>query len=72
MVHLDVATAANAVTVISIANLSGRLVLGILSDKISVSASLLSAGGFTGRHGCAAVRAAERDNLLCRDCLRRL
>ncbi|MDR8464873.1 oxalate/formate antiport family MFS transporter, partial [Acinetobacter baumannii] len=29
MVHLDVATAANAVTVISIANLSGRLVLGI-------------------------------------------
>jgi OFA family oxalate/formate antiporter-like MFS transporter len=35
MVHLDVATAANAVTVISIANLSGRLVLGILSDKMS-------------------------------------
>ncbi|VYU10188.1 oxalate/formate antiport family MFS transporter [Metakosakonia massiliensis] len=35
MVHLDVATAANAVTVISIANLSGRLVLGILSDKIA-------------------------------------
>lgn len=35
MVHLDVATAANAVTVISIANLTGRLVLGILSDKIA-------------------------------------
>ena len=35
MVHLDVATAANAVTVISIANLTGRLVLGILSDKMS-------------------------------------
>ncbi|SCB82948.1 L-lactate MFS transporter [Kosakonia oryziphila] len=35
MVHLDIATAANAVTIISIANLSGRLVLGILSDKIS-------------------------------------
>ncbi|WP_312538450.1 L-lactate MFS transporter [Pluralibacter gergoviae] len=35
MVHLDVMTAANAVTVISIANLSGRLVLGILSDKIA-------------------------------------
>ena len=35
MVHLDITTAANAVTVISIANLSGRLVLGILSDKIS-------------------------------------
>lgn len=35
MVRLDAATAANAVTVISIANLSGRLVLGILSDKIS-------------------------------------
>jgi len=35
MVHLDALTAANAVTVISIANLSGRLVLGILSDKIA-------------------------------------
>ena len=35
MVHLDAMTAANAVTVISIANLSGRLVLGILSDKIA-------------------------------------
>ena len=35
LAHMDVATAANAVTVISIANLSGRLVLGILSDKIS-------------------------------------
>ncbi|WKW42562.1 L-lactate MFS transporter [Kosakonia cowanii] len=35
MVHLDIATAANAVTVIAIANLSGRLVLGILSDKIA-------------------------------------
>ncbi|KNC95077.1 MFS transporter [Trabulsiella odontotermitis] len=35
MVHLDVLTAANAVTVIAIANLSGRLVLGVLSDKIA-------------------------------------
>ena len=35
MVHLDIMTAANAVTVISIANLTGRLVLGILSDKIA-------------------------------------
>ncbi|MBJ3814286.1 MFS transporter [Shimwellia pseudoproteus] len=35
MAHLDVATAANAVTVISIANLGGRLVLGILSDKMA-------------------------------------
>ncbi len=35
MVHLDMATAANAVTVIAIANLTGRLVLGILSDKIA-------------------------------------
>jgi len=35
MVKLDAATAANAVTIISIANLSGRLVLGILSDKIA-------------------------------------
>ena len=35
LAHMDVASAANAVTVISIANLSGRLVLGILSDKIA-------------------------------------
>ncbi|ALB64505.1 Putative resistance protein [Cronobacter condimenti 1330] len=34
MVRLDAATAANAVTVISVANLAGRLVLGILSDKM--------------------------------------
>ncbi|MCS6603135.1 MFS transporter [Escherichia coli] len=35
LAHLDAISAANAVTVISIANLSGRLVLGILSDKIA-------------------------------------
>lgn len=35
MVHLTAESAANAVTVIAIANLSGRLVLGILSDKIA-------------------------------------
>ena len=35
LAHMDVASAANAVTVISIANLSGRLILGILSDKIA-------------------------------------
>ncbi|EFI5501257.1 MFS transporter [Escherichia coli] len=35
LAHLDVVSAANAVTVISIANLSGRLVLGVLSDKIA-------------------------------------
>ncbi|MFB4228550.1 L-lactate MFS transporter [Escherichia fergusonii] len=35
LAHLDAISAANAVTVISIANLTGRLVLGILSDKIS-------------------------------------
>ncbi len=35
MVHLDAATAADAVTIIAIANLSGRLVLGILSDKVA-------------------------------------
>jgi len=33
-IHLSVASAATAVTVIAIANLSGRLVLGVLSDKI--------------------------------------
>lgn len=35
MVHLNAITAANAVTVIAIANLSGRLILGVLSDKMS-------------------------------------
>ncbi|WP_031522008.1 MFS transporter [Siccibacter colletis] len=35
MVKLSAMDAANAVTVISIANLSGRLVLGILSDKMA-------------------------------------
>ncbi|MGK3113274.1 L-lactate MFS transporter [Candidatus Pantoea formicae] len=35
MVHLSTQTAANAVTIIAIANLSGRLILGVLSDKIA-------------------------------------
>ncbi|QKJ88092.1 MFS transporter [Paramixta manurensis] len=35
LVHLSAQTAANAVTIIAIANLSGRLVLGVLSDKIA-------------------------------------
>jgi len=35
MVHLNAVTAANAVTVIAIANLSGRLILGVLSDKMA-------------------------------------
>jgi len=34
LVHLSTQTAANAVTVIAIANLSGRLVLGVLSDRM--------------------------------------
>ncbi|MDO6618952.1 MULTISPECIES: OFA family MFS transporter [unclassified Shewanella] len=33
-VHLSMATAASAVAVIAVANLSGRLVLGVLSDKM--------------------------------------
>jgi len=35
MVNLSTQTAANAVTIIAIANLSGRLILGILSDKVA-------------------------------------
>lgn len=35
MVRLSTQTAANAVTVIALANLSGRLVLGVLSDKMA-------------------------------------
>ncbi|KQN55005.1 MULTISPECIES: MFS transporter [unclassified Erwinia] len=35
LVHLSAATAASAVTIIAIANLSGRLVLGVLSDKMA-------------------------------------
>jgi len=34
IVHLDAVTAANAVTVVAVANLLGRLVMGILSDKV--------------------------------------
>lgn len=35
LIHLSTAVAANAVTIIAVANLSGRLVLGVLSDKMS-------------------------------------
>ncbi|CAO96170.1 MFS transporter [Erwinia tasmaniensis] len=35
MVHLSTQTAAQAVTIIAIANLSGRLILGILSDNVA-------------------------------------
>lgn len=35
LVHLTTQIAANAVTVIAIANLSGRLILGVLSDKMA-------------------------------------
>lgn len=35
LVHLSPQTAASAVTVIAVANLSGRLVLGVLSDKMA-------------------------------------
>ncbi len=73
MVKLDAATAANAVTVISIANLSGRLVLGILSDKIAgirviTLGQVISLGG----DGSVAVRSAERSDILCGDSLRSL
>lgn len=35
LVHLSTQTAASAVTIIAIANLSGRLILGVMSDKIA-------------------------------------
>ncbi len=35
LVHLSGQTAASAVTIIAIANLSGRLILGIMSDKVA-------------------------------------
>ncbi|WP_428943660.1 L-lactate MFS transporter [Pantoea sp. FN060301] len=35
LVNLSAQTAANAVTIIAIANLSGRLILGVLSDKMA-------------------------------------
>lgn len=35
IVHLDAVSAANAVTVVAVANLLGRLVMGIMSDKVS-------------------------------------
>lgn len=36
IVHLDAATAANAVTIVAIANLLGRLIMGILSDRMKI------------------------------------
>lgn len=36
IVHLDAMTAANAVTVVAVANLLGRLVMGIMSDKVRI------------------------------------
>ncbi|MEM6049173.1 MFS transporter [Erwinia sp. P7711] len=35
LVHLSTQTAASAVTIIAIANLSGRLILGVMSDKVA-------------------------------------
>ena len=35
LVHLSTQTAANVVTIIAIANLSGRLILGVMSDKVA-------------------------------------
>ncbi len=35
LVHLSTQTAANAVTIIAVANLSGRLILGVMSDKMA-------------------------------------
>jgi OFA family oxalate/formate antiporter-like MFS transporter len=35
LVHLSTQTAASAVTIIAIANLSGRLILGVMSDKMA-------------------------------------
>ena len=71
LAHLDVVSAANAVTVISIANLSGRLVLGILSDKIArirviTIGQVISAGGYGGPAVCT----IECSDVLCSDCLR--
>ena len=64
MVHLDVATAANAVTVISIANLSGRLVLGILSDKIS-RIRVITIGQVVSLVGMAALLFAPLNAMTC-------
>lgn len=36
IVHLDAVTAANAVTIVAVANLLGRLVMGIMSDKVKI------------------------------------
>ena len=71
LAHLDAISAANAVTVISIANLSGRLVLGILSAKSPVSV-LLPFGQVISLVGMAALLfcTIECSDVLCSDCLR--
>jgi len=70
LAHLDVVSAANAVTVISIANLSGRLVLGILSDKIA-RIRVITIGQvislWVWRPCCLTI---ECSDVLCSDCLR--
>ena len=70
LAHLDVVSAANAVTVISIANLSGRLVLGILSDKIA-RIRVITIGQVISLVGMAALLFTIKcSDVLCSDCLR--
>ncbi len=71
LAHLDVVSAANAVTVISIANLSGRLVLGILSDKIA-RIRVITIGQVISLVGMAALLfcTIKCSDVLCSDCLR--
>lgn len=70
LAHLDAISAANAVTVISIANLSGRLVLGILSDKIA-RIRVITIGQVIALVGMAALLFAPLNgsDVLCSDCL---
>ncbi len=68
LAHLDAISAANAVTVISIANLSGRLVLGILTNRPYPCYHHWS-GDCAGGYGGPAVCTIECSDVLCSDCL---
>ncbi len=73
MVHLDVATAANAVTVISIANPERPHGTGHpVRQDLPYPRDNHRSGGVPGRYGGPAVRPAECNDLLCGDCLRGL
>ncbi len=69
LAHLDVVSAANAVTVISIADLH-HVRMGILSTKLPYPCYHHWSGDFAGGYGGPAVCTIKCSDVLCSDCLR--